>query len=61
VSAQEVKYTTIASDVWSKFMCDWLFGTTLGFDCAEIDGASGFIYGAIDLWKKQYDSSEVNP
>jgi hypothetical protein len=57
VSAQEDKYTTIASDMlWAKFICDRLFGTILGFDWAELDGASGFIYGAINLWKNQYDS-----
>jgi hypothetical protein len=56
VSAQEDKYTTIASDVWARFICDRLFGTTLGFDWAESDGASGFIYGAIDLWEKQFKS-----
>jgi hypothetical protein len=56
VSAEEHKYTTISSDVWAKFICDRLFGTTLGFDWAESDGAKGFIYGAIDLWEKQYDS-----
>jgi hypothetical protein len=56
VSVEEDKYTTMAPDVWARFICNRLFGTTLDFDWPELDGASGFIYGAIDLWQNQYGS-----
>jgi hypothetical protein len=52
ISPEEYKYSTIASDIWTKDICRALFGVQLELDWAASDMAVGFLTGVKAVWKK---------
>jgi hypothetical protein len=52
IAPEEYKDTTIAGDIWAKYIVKALFDRDLEFDWAASDGAPSFIYGSISVWKE---------
>jgi hypothetical protein len=51
LSPEESLASTIEGDLWMQDICMQLFGVKLELGYAELDGADGFISGAIIAWK----------
>jgi hypothetical protein len=51
LSPEESLSSTIADDLWMQDISEQLFGVKLDLDNAELNGADGFISGAIIAWK----------
>ena len=52
VSPEESKYSTVASNIWAKDICEALFLIQLEIDLAASNMAIGFLTGVKAVWKK---------
>jgi hypothetical protein len=51
ICPEEYKYSTVASDIWAKDICEALFSIQLEIDWCASDMALGFLTGVKAVWK----------